>query len=162
MQYITLADARSLECNGCGDCCDSARTDGYWTWGELPTDQYRSMYGGEPLIIPLARTDEGWVERPREDADGSAYTPTRFRCAALRPQPDGRGLCGIHDQDRPPRCDEFPVKVIGLEEELEECGEFLLTTSAFPRCTWYQMTIVRDDDPRLNFDPGAAEETHGP
>ena len=42
-KYMTLSEARSIECNGCGDCCDSRRTDGYWTWGSLPTDQYASI-----------------------------------------------------------------------------------------------------------------------
>jgi hypothetical protein len=32
MRFVTLAQARALECNGCGDCCDTRRTDGYWAW----------------------------------------------------------------------------------------------------------------------------------
>jgi Fe-S-cluster containining protein len=149
MRYLTLEDARALECNGCGDCCDSRRTGGYWTWGELPEDQYRPLNDGRPLIIPLERVEGGWQERHREPSDAYTLSPTRFRCDAFRPQADGRGLCGIHDRERPPRCDEFPVKVIGLEDELTTYGEVALETSAFPRCTWYEMTVVREGDPRL-------------
>ncbi|MDO9444355.1 MAG: hypothetical protein Q7K37_03495, partial [Dehalococcoidia bacterium] len=54
LRYVTLEAARALECNGCGDCCDSRRTDGFWAWGTLPPDQYREQCG-EPLIIPLER-----------------------------------------------------------------------------------------------------------
>ena len=36
-----------------------------------------------------------------------------------------------------------------LAEELAERGEARLHTGAFPRCTWYGMSVVRDGDPRL-------------
>ena len=65
-KYMTLSEARSIECNGCGDCCDSRRTDGYWTWGSLPTDQYASINNGEPLIIPIIRSgknNDQWIDR---------------------------------------------------------------------------------------------------
>lgn len=158
MRYVTLEQARALECNSCGDCCDSRRTDGYWTWGELPEDQYRPLNDGRPLIVPLARTAEGWREREREPADGISFSPTRFYCDALRWQPDGRGLCGIHTRERPARCGEFPVHVIGLEDELERFGEVMLETSAFPRCTWYEMTVVRDTDPRAGTSTGEIDQ----
>lgn len=147
--YITLGTARAIECNGCGDCCDSRRTDGYWTWGSLPLDQFASLNAGAPLIIPLERIEGGtWVERPVRPEDESELFPTAFRCAAFLPQEDGRGLCGHHDQERPDRCGEYPVHVPYLESELAEFGEVPLSTSPFPRCSWYRMVVVRDDDPR--------------
>jgi Fe-S-cluster containining protein len=147
---MTLATARAIECNGCGDCCDSRRTDGYWTWGSLPPDQFASLNNGEPLIIPLERRDGGeWVERPRGELDGAELSPTRFRCAAFQPQEDGRGLCGHHDRVRPERCGEFPVYEVHLEPELQAQGEVALNTSAFPRCSWYGVVVVPEGDPRI-------------
>ncbi len=162
LRYLTLADARSLECNGCGDCCDSRRSDGYWAWGSLPPGQFRELNGGAPLIIPLERTGagltaEGWRDRPRTPEDGSELFPTRFRCRAFRPQPDGRGLCGHHDRERPDRCGEYPVHMPHIESELAELGEVVLNTSAFARCTWYRMVVVPVDDLRLSeADQGTA------
>jgi Fe-S-cluster containining protein len=148
--FMTLAAARAIECNGCGDCCDSRRTDGYWTWGSLPSDQFASMNDGEPLIIPLEQRDDGqWLERPRVELDGAELSPTRFRCAAFQPQEDGRGLCGHHDRTRPDRCGEFPVYEVHLESELQSQGEVALNTSAFPRCSWYGVIVVPEGDPRI-------------
>lgn len=152
--YLTLEAARAIECNGCGDCCDSRRTDGFWTWGSLPPDQFASLNDGQPLIIPLALVEGGaWRDRPRTDEDGRELSPTRFRCAAFQPQDDGRGLCGHHDRERPGRCGEFPVREPGIEEELAEHGEVALNTSAFPRCSWYRMTVVPEGDPRITDAP---------
>lgn len=150
VRYLTLAQARALECNGCGDCCDSRRTDGYWTWGGLPEHQYRDLNSGRPLIIPLARINGGWTDRAWEPSDRDELGPTRFRCEAFQPQPDGSGLCGIHDRERPAKCGQFPVYVVGLEDELAECGFVALATSAFPRCTWYGVIVMPEGDPRLS------------
>ncbi len=151
--YLTLEAVRSIECNGCGDCCDSRRTDGYWTWGSLPPDQFASLNDGAPLIIPLERVDSGWRDREPLSEDESELFPTSFRCAAFRPQDDGRGLCGHHDRERPARCGEYPVHAPYLESELETYGEVPLGTSEFPRCSWYRMVVVRDDDPRITVAP---------
>jgi hypothetical protein len=169
-QYITLAHARALECNGCGDCCDSRRTDGYWTWGTLPPDQFASLNDGTPLIIPLERipsseipatSDDaptaasGWRDRAPNQKDELELSPTRFRCTAFLPQEDGRGLCGHHDRQRPDRCGEFPVRMPHIEQELTDHGEVALNTSAFPNCTWYRVTLVPEDDPRSVRPPPA-------
>jgi len=153
-RYITLSEARSIECNGCGDCCDSRRTDGYWTWGSLPTDQYASMNNDEPLIIPIIKSDEnniGWIDRKRVDQDQLEYYPTRFRCSAFLPQEDGRGLCGKHDSLRPDKCGEYPVHTPGMEEELLEQGEVILNTDTFSRCSWFKITVVLEHDNRLTM-----------
>lgn len=156
VRYLTLASARALECNGCGDCCDSRRTDGYWTWASLPADGYADRCDGEPLIIPLALVDGSWVERTHLDSDLGELSGTRFRCAAFvetpptEMLPGGGGSCARHDSWRPPACGEFPVGGEGLEAELREHGEVVLSTDAFPRCTWYRMTIVGEGDPRTS------------
>ncbi|MPZ97974.1 MAG: hypothetical protein GEU80_01340 [Dehalococcoidia bacterium] len=144
-----MAEARALACNGCGDCCDSRRTDGFWTWGALPADQFRSLGLDGPLIIPLGRADGGWVDRPCTPEDGAELSPTRFRCTAFDPQPDGSGRCLRHDQARPDRCGEFPVGSPALDRDLQALGEVRLQTGAFPRCTWFGMVVVHEDDPRL-------------
>jgi Fe-S-cluster containining protein len=147
--YLTLAAARALECNGCGDCCDSRRTDGYWRWGRLPADQYAGLTGGEALVIPLERTASGWRDRAYLPEDAAELGGTPFRCTAFRPAADGDGSCGRHDAPRPAVCGEFPVGGAELERELAAAGAVALATSAFPRCTWYRVVVVRDGDPRV-------------
>lgn len=161
VRSVTLAQARALTCNACGDCCDSRRTDGWWTWGALPPDQFGSLTGGRPLIIPLARVDGCWRDRAAAPEDRHELSATRFRCAAFRPQTDGSGRCARHDQTRPARCAAFPVAGGGVEADLRVHGEAWLQTDAFPRCTWYRVCVVREDDPRLSAEGTTrrAEET---
>ncbi|MDA0365853.1 MAG: hypothetical protein O2843_08325 [Chloroflexi bacterium] len=149
-QYLTLDAVRALSCNGCGDCCDSRRTDGYWTWGFLPADQFASGCDGQALIIPLALVDGVWRDRPAREEDAHELSATRFRCSAFRPDAEGGGSCARHDQWRPPVCGEFPVGGDALPKELAEHGEARLQTDAFPRCTWYHMVVVPEGDPRLS------------
>ncbi|PKN82600.1 MAG: hypothetical protein CVU47_02465 [Chloroflexi bacterium HGW-Chloroflexi-9] len=148
LRYVTLEAARALECNGCGDCCDSRRTDGFWAWGTLPPDQYREQCG-EPLIIPLERVDGVWRDRTHQAEDLGWLSATRFRCSAFRPQEDGRGLCGRHDQWRPEPCGTFPVGDASIPLALAQGQDVPLETSAFPKCTWFHMVVVPDGDPRL-------------
>lgn len=156
VRFVSLEEARALECNGCGDCCDSRRTDGYWTWAGLPADGYAAQCEGTPLIVPLVNIGGVWSDRPHEAADLGDYTGTRFRCAAFvataptEALPEGGGACGRHDQWRPSACGEFPVGGAEIEADLARFGEVPLETGAFPRCTWFRMTIVRIGDPRLN------------
>lgn len=148
LRYVTLETARAMECNGCGDCCDSRRTDGHWAWSSLPDDLYADLVGA-PLIIPLERVDDGWRDRPHADYDVLELIPTSFRCAALKPQDDGRALCGRHTEVRPGVCAEFPVWGPDVEADLASSGEAHLATGFLPRCTWFNHVVVRDDDPRL-------------
>ena len=160
-RYLTLEAARALDCNGCGDCCDSSHTDGFWTWGALPRDQYRPLMDGGPLIIPVARSEGGWDgawgDRDWRPGDDSDATPTPFRCSAFRPQPDGRGLCGIHDRERPSKCGEFPVHMVGQDDDVEARGVMHLETSAFPRCTWFRMDAVAAAHPALHPQRGCVD-----
>ncbi len=162
-RYLRLADARALECNGCGDCCDSRRTDGFWTWGHLPEDGYASRAGGQPLIIPIEFVDGEWRDRPHRVSDLGELSGTRFRCSAFVEtpasdlHPAGGGACTRHDRWRPAPCLEFPVGAPTLEADVEAIGEVALETSAFPRCTWYQVTVVRNGDPRAELDRAEAD-----
>jgi Fe-S-cluster containining protein len=145
---MTLEEARALECNGCGDCCDSRRSDGHWAWGGVPEDLYSSI-AGEALIIPLEQVGDSWRDRSRQPEDGMELLPTFFRCTAFRPQEDGSGLCGRHNEARPDVCGEFPVWRPGLDREVEEQGEVSLGTEFLPRCTWHNVRVVREGDSRL-------------
>ena len=165
-RYLTLVQARALDCNGCGDCCNSARTDGFWTWGALPAGQYAHLLAGigegAPLIIPLERIAagggaDGWRDRAWRPTDATAATSTPFRCTAFRPQADGRGLCGIHDGERPAQCGEFPVHTPGLEADVLSRGVLHLETSAFPRCTWYRVDVVAREEPALDARRGCVD-----
>lgn len=148
-RYLTLAAARALQCNGCGDCCDSRRTDGFWVWGSLPIGQYAEHCDGSPLIIPLERVDGAWRDRPRDPTDSSALSATRFRCTAFVTDEGGGGSCARHRDWRPPQCEEFPVGGDAVTAELAENGSVLLQSAAFPRCTWYRVIVVAVGDPRL-------------
>jgi Fe-S-cluster containining protein len=148
-RYITLEAARALECNGCGDCCDSRRSpDGTWAWAGVPEDLYAGLVG-EALIIPLEQVGQSWHDREHRPEDSLELIPTYFRCTAFRPEEDGRGLCGRHTEARPAVCGEFPVWGTNVEEDLEAYGETNLGTDFLPRCTWFNLRVVRDDDPRV-------------
>ncbi len=159
LTYMTLVEARSLECNGCGDCCDSRRTDGFWAWGALPADRYVSITGVE-LIIPIERVDEraggGWRDRANDEDDALPLRPTRFRCSAFEAHEDGTGGCGRHDQPRSSLCGEFPVWGPEIAPEVEARGEYLLTSNSLSRCTWYRVCIVKEGDPRRAQSPSDA------
>ena len=116
-----------------------------------------------PLIIPIERIEggDGWRDRAWQPDDASEFLPTRFRCSAFREQEDGRGLCGRHTLERPAVCGEFPVHVVGLDRDVAELGEVPLLTGALPRCTWYRMTVVRDDDPRVLAEAAEGEGRDG-
>ena len=147
-RVLTLEEARAIECNGCGDCCDSRRAVGGWAWGALPADQFAPLNDGEPLIIPVVEVDGQWQDRAYRPEDAFELSPTRFRCAAFEPQPDGGGRCGRHDAPRPQRCGDFPVWGAEIEAQLHEHGEVPLETAWLPRCAWYRVTVVAKNDPR--------------
>jgi Fe-S-cluster containining protein len=147
-RYLSLKAARAIDCNGCGDCCDSRRTDGFWTWAALPADGYRDINGGDPLIIPLERVDGGWRDRVPVPEDDLEFSPTRFRCAAFVPREDGTASCRNHDSRRPTACEQFPVWGPDVERDLMERGEAVLQTGSLPRCAWFGVVVVKDDDPR--------------
>ena len=155
VRFLSLGEARAIECNGCGDCCDSRRTDGFWTWGSLPADQYAAMTRARPLIIPLERVGVGWRDRAHEGADALSLTPTRFRCVAFEARTDGGGACGVHDQQRPQQCEEFPVWGVAIEADLREHGEVWLQTEAFSRCAWFRVCVVGEEDVRIRSAAGA-------
>ncbi len=132
-RYATLAEARTLECNRCGDCCDSRRlpkpTD--WGWADLPENGYAEFNDGEPLIVEL-----------------SPGATRGFRCARLEPQADGTALCGLHDEPRPPTCIGFPIRF----DDFDEVGAaYEVHTGPLTRCTWYGMVLLPEGDDILDW-----------
>ncbi len=132
-RYMTLAEARAVECNGCGDCCDSRRTDYHFGWGKIPTSQYASYNGGLPLIQPIG---------------GPGDTCGKFRCAVFVDDGD-TGRCGLHDKRRPKLCGTFPVFGTDVADLLDDGMPVRLKTEQLRRCTWYAVIVVRDDWPLL-------------
>lgn len=108
LREVTLAEARSWDCNRCGDCCDSSRPDVLQTPDGLPRHvwehpdttleqgsqtadphRYDQRFKGKRLIQPIARVDGGLEVAAdfERDADGRAWTS--YRCAALQEFPEG-------------------------------------------------------------------------
>ena len=150
-KLMTLSEAQSLECNGCGDCCGSKRTDLSFGWGQLPQHQYRTNNGGNPLISPLdSKTlkSRPWSHR---DKNRNNTQEVLFECAAFCQNSDGTGSCTIHEK-RPERCQEFPVFSEQMKENIEIAGEYFNHGgNLLPRCTWFNVLVVADDHPLLDL-----------
>lgn len=154
-----------MECNRCGDCCDSMRpgvkrdkeTDmPLLEWGaKLPKDLYEERYG-EPLLLPVVGGETGpEVGFEFDTNNGKPFTP--FRCTKLRSWPEGpegpeSGCALMMDypnpdpkdisQLRPRVCGEFPVFGLDIDAAIIEGKSFIPPTGATPRCTWYGIRIV--------------------
>jgi hypothetical protein len=160
LRDVTLTEARALECNRCGDCCnglsDSVKRDeatGFplFTWGsEFPEDLYAGRYG-RPLLTPLVMGDGGIVpgERFDEDADGKPYTA--FQCAFLETTDQDETTCGLYGKDHDPadlatlrqrNCGEFPVFGLDVAGTIVDGNAFVPPTGALPRCTWHGIRVV--------------------
>ena len=160
LREITLAEARELECNRCGACCNGLSPDvrkdpetGFplFTWGsKYPEDRYRARYGRE-LLIPLVRTDGGIGPGDdfERDADDKPYTA--FVCSFLElPTDTEPAACGLyaganpHDLStlRPRNCGEFPVFGLDVDAVVLDGRGYIPHTGALPRCTWYGIRVV--------------------
>lgn len=145
MTGMTLAEAQALECNRCGDCCDSRRAyraGVIWSLGEARED-----HALIPLI-PLRMVHDGVFEQalPAPAVLGRADP---FTCAALQPQADGTANCGLHNAQRADVCGSFPVFGAhgeDLARKLAASPEQAVWTQAHPlrRCTWADVWIVPD------------------
>lgn len=151
-RYVTLAEAQSLECNMCGQCCGSHDADTAdirdYTFGGIRKNQWANMNGGEPLIIPLTATGKprAWREKD-EDVD----TAPPFMCAALAHVADGTTRCTIWQGRRPPPCDTFPVKEPRYPRDLGRGAYILLNTKYQRLCTWVDMLLCPADSVFLEW-----------
>jgi Fe-S-cluster containining protein len=162
LRDVSLREARSWECNRCGDCCDGTseyvKIDDFvglplfvWTKAnedtafELPEDRYAERYG-RPLIQPVIRGDGGLCVGEEFERDGRNDEHRSFKCAALE-QDGEQTRCSVYDvrpSMRPYHCGSFPVFGLEADAAIIGGGEYIPHTSALPRCTWYGIRIVRD------------------
>lgn len=172
LREVTLAEARAMECNRCGDCCSGMR-DGVKkdkdtglplvVWGsKYPEDLYEARYG-ERMLRPIVLVDGGPVVAKagqgfETDADGKPYTA--FSCAFLEEHHDGTDpeagpetSCGLMcrhprpdpqriEQIRPRACGEFPVFGLDIDAALIGGQSYIPATGNLPRCTWYGLRVV--------------------
>jgi Fe-S-cluster containining protein len=158
---MTLDEARTLECNRCGDCCDGTSEfvatdpivglplfvwtrDGDENAFDLPEDRYEERFG-HALIQPVIRGDGGLCVGEEFERDGAGQEYRSFKCAALRADDDGLTSCRVYDERpsvRPYHCGSFPV--FGMEADIAilNRGEYIPHTAPLPRCTWYGVRIV--------------------
>lgn len=150
-RYMTLAEAQAIECNRCGDCCDSRRV-GFtfsgqiaWTWG-------KRVDGMDGLIIPLREALPLMLE---DDHSLRPAAPVgAFRCAAFVATGDGvtslGGDCARHgDPALPSICSGYPVfgAYAGtIARTVQRDGEFAIPVpgAAGSRCSWADVVIVAD------------------
>lgn len=158
LRDVTLAEARAMECNRCGDCCNGlseyVRTDEatglpLMVWGsQYPVDLYESRYG-QRMLQPVCMTDGGIGigEDFEVDVDGKPHTS--FQCAFWR---DGDpSSCGLYRNEpnpadlstiRPRNCGDFPVYGIMVDDTIIAGHSFVPAVGALPRCTWYGIRVV--------------------
>lgn len=145
LRFVTLAEAKAMDCNRCGECCSSLRAPGggMWSWGGLPKGRH---YGLITLLDERTLKPRAW-----QPGDDHPRAHNAYDCTALEILEDDTTNCAIYGSARQPaRCLQFPVFYEGIEEELAE-GPILLRTEPLNSCTWYLMVVVDDDSPVLGW-----------
>ncbi len=163
LRDVTLREARAMECNQCGDCCnglrDGVRKDEKFgmpllQWGSnAPADLYESRYG-QRMLLPIVMGDGGpdIGDAFEIDVDGNPYTS--FACAFLVEFDEGvepETRCGLYNRNvdptdpsanRPYNCGAFPVFGQEVDDAILAGNTFVPPTGALPRCTWYGIRIT--------------------
>lgn len=145
LRFVTLGEAKAMDCNRCGECCSSLRAPGggMWSWGGLPKGRH---YGLITLLDERTLKPRDW-----QPGDNHPRAHNAYDCTALEILEDDTTNCAIYGSARQPaRCLQFPVFYEGIEEELAE-GPILLRTEPLNSCTWYLMVVVDDDSPVLGW-----------
>lgn len=159
---VTLAEARAMECNRCGDCCNGLNPDvkkdeatglPLFTWGSnFPQDLYNARFG-QPLLVPIILGDGGpeFGESFELDADNKPYTC--FSCSFHRQDSPDSSTCELVERFgegnpkdlstiRPRNCGEFPVFGGNVDATIIDGHSFVPPTGAHPRCTWYGIRVT--------------------
>lgn len=159
LREITLTEARTMECNRCGACCnglaDNVNKDEETglplsQWGtEYPDDLYEGRYG-QRLLQPIVMGDGGPVigEQFDRDVDGLPYTS--FTCSMFSYDKEGLGTCALWESPdpsdlstiRPRACGEFPVFGLVVDDVVIAGRGFVPAVGSFPECTWYGVRVV--------------------
>lgn len=172
LRDVTLREARAMECNRCGGCCNGLLPDDVvkkdattglplFTWGKkFPEDLYKSRYG-KPMLQPIGFLDNsdempyqgkvGIVDKFEQDSSDNPYTC--FTCSFHGRNDDGLSTCGLiesfkdgNPEDvstiRPLNCGEFPIFSTGVDDTLVAGKSFIPPTGALPSCTWYGLRIT--------------------
>lgn len=162
LRDVTLAEARAMECNRCGDCCNGLRPNvrkdedtglPLSVWGsKFPDDLYEQRYG-QHMLIPIVMGDGGpqFGEAFEIDADGKPYTA--FGCSFLEthgPESPFESTCTLRGREdpadvstiRPRNCGEFPVFGLDIDAALIDGHTFVPPVGPLPRCSWYGIRIV--------------------
>lgn len=170
LRDVSLREARAMECNRCGDCCnglsphvkkDEVTGLPLFTWGtKFPEDLYEKRYG-KKLLQPIGFLDDssempyqgeiGIVDKFEEDANDKPYTC--FTCSYHRQDTPESSTCVLRElygdgnpndisEIRPLNCGEFPVFGTAVDDALVGGHTFVPATGALPRCTWHGLRIV--------------------
>lgn len=160
LRDVTLAEARSWECNRCGDCCnglseyvkkDEATGLPLFVWGSnAPEDLYQERYG-KRLLQPIVMADGGpdIGEDFEVDEDGKPYTS--FKCSFLCDEDKEKTSCGLYGLDKDPKdlstirprnCGEFPIFGLDVDAAIIDGNPYVPPTGSLPRCTWHGIRIV--------------------
>jgi hypothetical protein len=170
LRDVTLAEARSWECNRCGGCCagdlpddvvkkDEATGLPLFVWTAEnglpePEDLYASRYG-RPMLQPLVMGDGGVVPGKAWERDADDAPFKAFRCSFLREDSDDHTTCTLKErfpdpdprqprENRPLHCGEFPIFTSLVTLAVREHGSFVPATGSLPKCTWHGIRIVRE------------------
>lgn len=172
LRDVTLREARAMECNRCGGCCNGLLPDDVvkkdedtglplFVWGsKFPEDLYEKRYG-QRMLQPIGFLDDssempyqgriGIVDKFEEDDQGKPHTC--FSCAFHRQDTPEKSTCMLVEAEgegnpedistiRPLNCGEFPIFSSAVDDAIIGGHTFVPATGALPRCTWYGLRIV--------------------
>lgn len=172
LRDVTIQEARAMECNRCGGCCNGLLPDDIvqkdpttglplFIWGsKFPEDLYEKRYG-QRLLQPIVFLDDsrempyqgriGIGDKFEDDVDGKPYTC--FKCSFHKEadEPGGQTACLLYGKDkdpsdlstiRPLNCGDFPVFSTSVDDALVGGHEFVPATGVLPACTWHGIRIV--------------------
>lgn len=157
---VSLREARSMECNRCGACCDGLSDNvlkdeatglPLFTWGSnAPEDLYAERYG-ERLLNPIVMGDGGPVVGDDFDVDADGKKYTSFKCSQLSAADEnGCFSCGLYfnadpldiSTVRPRNCGEFPIFGLDVDAAIIDGHGWIPATGSLPKCTWHGIRVV--------------------
>lgn len=156
LRDVTIREARAMECNHCGGCCDGTLPDDVVkkdpvtglplvVWGsKFPEDLYEGRYG-KRMLQPIVMGDGGITVGKEFEIDDDGKPYTAFKCSFHQ---DSR--CSIYDKAdpadistiRPRNCGTFPVFGLEVDDAIVVGHAYVPSTGALPQCTWHGIRVV--------------------